>query len=125
MVTNSLENFHILLVTKFFQHFQRRPTGLFGYSRVGVLFPICSKITTNLLENYQAKKIIVSKKIFSMAYHFIFDCIADYMKRPLEPFFAYSIVLMDQEYCIHGPRVFLIYLVANQVALFKGILLIS
>ena len=73
MATDLLENFHIFLVeNRFFSkfkiltlkiipaiplpRFKRGPSGLsFAYSVYGVLFLLCLKMATDLLENFQAK----------------------------------------------------------------------
>ena len=58
--------------------FERAPSRLpFAYSRVGVLFLICSQIATDVLENFLGKKLMFSKPIFSIPYYFIYDYVAD------------------------------------------------
>ena len=63
--------------------FEMRPSGLpFAYSLVGILCYKCSKTATGSLKIFQSKKLIVSKPISSIPYHFICDYIANYIKRP-------------------------------------------
>ena len=53
----------------------------FAYSLYDVLFLICSKMFTDLLEIFQVQKLIFSKPIFSISYHFLLDYVADCIKR--------------------------------------------
>ena len=62
---------------------ERGPSGQpFPYSLYGGLFLIYSKMASGRLKNFQAKKFIFLKPIFSIPYHFICDHVVDYINMP-------------------------------------------